>query len=202
MTHALEAIATTGAHQASARDVLDQPLANERARKSAGEALASMLIDETMQQAGKLKLYVQSLMDLDSDGRKGFLAYLSAVMKERKALVKENGTTVYKTINASANVRLSEFTTIGKAMNDGFVPDLSQNYHTIVGMAREHQRANGNGDKRGRKPTHGIVKAMKYLEKLEALDDADSAAIQELLAHAAQVAKIMGLTVETEEAPM
>ena len=202
MAHALESIATTGAHQASARDVLDQPLANERARKSAGEALASMLIDETMQQAGKLKMYVQSLMDLDSDGRKGFLSYLSAVMKERKALVKENGTTVYKTIEASAGVRLSEFRTIAKSIGEGFVPDLTQNYHTIVGMARELLASKGKKDNRGRKPTHGLVKAMKYLEKLEALDEVDEAMIQTLLAAAQKMAVEAGLTVETEEAPM
>ena len=202
MAHALANIAETGAHQASARDVLDQPLANEKARASAGAALASMLIDETMQQAGKLKMYVQSLMDLDSDGRKGFLSYLSAVMKERKVLVKENGTKLYKDISASASVRLSEFTTIGKAMNDGFVPDLSESYHTIVAMAREFTRANGKGDKRGRKATHGIVKALKYLEKLEGIDDGDNVAIAALLEHAVQVAKMLGLVAdEGEDAP-
>ena len=202
MAHALANIAETGAHQANARDVLNQPLANEKARKSAGQALASMLIDETMQQAGKLRMYVQSLMDLDVDGRKGFLEYLSAVMKERKVLVKENGTTLYKAINASASVRLSEFTTIGKAMNDGFIPDLTQNYHTIVGTAREHLRANGKGDKRGRKATHGIVKAMKYLEKLEGLDANDQQMIQALLQHAQTLTQAAGLAADTgEDAP-
>jgi hypothetical protein len=201
MAHALANIAETGARQANARDALDQPLANERARKGAGIALATMLIDETQQQAGKLRMFVQSLMDLDADGRKGFIEYLGEVMKERKALVKENGTTLYKTINASASVRLSEFRTIAKAMGDGFAPDLTQNYHTIVGLARELLASKGKKDTRGRKPTHGLVKAMKYLEKLEALDETDAAMIGALRELAEKLALDAGLTMETEVAP-
>lgn len=201
MAHALAQIAETGAHQANAHDTLNQPLANEKARHGAGVALATMLIDETAQQAGKLRMYVQSLMDLDVDGRKGFIDYLGSVMKERKALVKENGTTLYKTINASASVRLSEFRTIAKAIGDGFVPDLTQNYHTIVGMARELLASKGKKDTRGRKPTHGLVKAMKYLEKLEALDETDQAMIDALRELAEKLAIDAGLTVATEDAP-
>ena len=203
MTHALAQIAETGAHQASARDVLDQPLANQRARAGAGVALATMLIDETQQQSRKLHQYVESLMALDVDGRKGFIDYLGQVMKECKALVKEDGTwTLYKKIEASAGVRLSEFRTIAKSIGEGFVPDLTQNYHTIVGMARELLASKGKKDNHGRKPTHGLVKAMKYLKKLEALDEMDEAMIQTLLAAAQKMAVEAGLTVETEEAPM
>lgn len=201
MAHALANIAETGAHQARAADALNQPLANEKARHGAGVALATMLIDETAQQAGKLRMYVQSLMDLDADGRKGFIEYLGSVMKERKVMVKENGTTLYKTINASANVRLSEFRTIARAINEGYVPDLTQNYHTIVGMARELLASKGKKDGRGRKPTHGIVKAMKYLEKLEALDETDETMIGALRELAEKLAIDAGLTVETEAAP-
>ena len=202
MAHAAQTIAEQGMKQASARDVLDQPLANQRARAGAGVALATMLIDETQQQSRKLHQYVESLMALDVDGRKGFIDYLGQVMKERKALVKENGTTLYKKIEASAGVRLSEFRTIAKSIGEGFVPDLTQNYHTIVGMARELLASKGKKDNRGRKPTHGLVKAMKYLEKLEALDEVDEAMIQNLLAAAQKMAVEAGLTVETEEALM
>lgn len=201
MAHALAQIAETGAHQTNARDAIDQPLANEKARHGAGVALATMLVDETAQQAGKLRMYVQSLMDLDADGRKGFIEYLGAVMKERKTLVKENGTTLYKKINASASVRLSEFRTIARAIGEGFVPDLTQNYHTIVGQSRELLDSKGKKDTRGRKPTHGLVKAMKYLEKLEALDETDQAMLDALRELAEKLAIDAGLTVATEEAP-
>ena len=182
----------------SAHDALNQPLANEKARKGAGAALADMLCTELQQQAGKLKMYVQSLMDLDSDGRMGFTSYLGAVIKERRVLVKENGTQLYKAINASASVRLAEMNTICRALDKGLTIDLEQSYHTIVGMAREHLRALGEGDKRGRKATHGIVKAMKYLEKLETIDADDKTAVEALMAAAQNIAKRMGLAVDTE----
>ena len=182
----------------AASDAMNQPLANEKARKGAGAALADMLCTELQQQAGKLKMYVQSLMDLDSDGRMGFTSYLGAVIKERRVLVKENGTSLYKAINASASVRLAEMNTICKALDKGLTIDLEQSYHTIVGMAREHLRALGEGDKRGRKATHGIVKAMKYLEKAETLDAADAEALKALHKYAAELCASMGLTVDTE----
>ena len=173
-----------------------QPQANEKARKGAGAALASMLIDETMSQAGKLKLYVSSLAELDVDGRKGFKDYLSSVMKERKAIVQENGTTVYKTINSSANVRLSEFKKIAEAMDLGFVADMTQSYHAIVGFARQHVADNGKKDGRGRKATHAIVKAMKYLSKLEGIDETDTAMIAAMLAAAEEYCLQAGLAID------
>jgi len=176
-----------------------QPMANEKARKGAGAALASMLIDETMSQAGKLKLYVSSLAELDVDGRKGFKDYLTSVMKERKAIVQENGTTVFKTINSSANVRLSEFKKIAEAMDMGFVADMSHSYHAIVGFARQHVADNGKKDGRGRKATHGIVKAMKYLSKLEGIDDTDTAMIAAMLAAAEEYCVQAGLAIDKTE---
>lgn len=186
-------------HSEPIRAADHQPMANEKARKGAGAALASMLIDETMSQAGKLKLFVQSLGDLDKDGRKGFKEYLSSVMKERKAIVKENGTTVYKTINSSANVRLSEFKKIAEAMDMGYVADMSQSYHAIVGFARQHVADNGKKDGRGRKATHGIVKAMKYLSKLEGIDETDTAMIAAMLAAAEEFCLQAGLAIDKEE---
>lgn len=183
----------------SAHDALNQPLANEKARKGAGAALADMLCTELQQQAGKLKMYVQSLMDLDSDGRMGFTSYLGQVLKERKMLVKENGTTLYKAINASASVRLSEMNTICKALDKGLQIDLEQSYHTIVAQAREHMRAAGEGDKRGRKATHAIVKLLKSLEKMEGVDAADKDAITQVYNLAAELAISMGLAVEKDE---
>jgi hypothetical protein len=182
----------------SKNDPVNQPLANEKARKGAGAALADMLCTELQSQAGKLKMYVQSLMDLDSDGRMGFTSYLGAVIKERRVLVKENGTSLYKAINASASVRLAEMNTICKALDKGLTIDLEQSYHTIVGMAREHLRALGEGDKRGRKATHGIVKAMKYLEKLETIDADDKTAVEALMEAAQNIAKRMGLALDAE----
>ena len=188
------------AQPVSKNDPVNQPLANEKARKGAGAALADMLCTELQQQAGKLKMYVQSLMDLDSDGRMGFTSYLGSVIKERRVLVKENGTSLYKAINASASVRLAEMNTICKALDKGLTIDLEQSYHTIVGMAREHLRAAGEGDKRGRKATHGIVKLLKYLDKLETIDAADKAAITSLYNQAAELAISMGLAIEKDEA--
>jgi len=180
----------------SKNDPVNQPLANEKARKGAGAALADMLCTELQQQAGKLKMYVQSLMDLDSDGRMGFTSYLGQVLKERKMLVKENGTTLYKAINASASVRLSEFNTICKALDKGLTIDLEQSYHTIVAQAREHMRAAGEGDKRGRKATHGIVKLYNYVAKLDVIDAADKAAVEAVMAECEAQLLALGLAVE------
>jgi len=156
-----------------------------------------------MSQAGKLKLYVSSLAELDVDGRKGFKDYLTSVMKERKAIVQENGTTVFKTINSSANVRLSEFKKIAEAMDMGFVADMSHSYHAIVGFARQHVADNGKKDGRGRKATHGIVKAMKYLSKLEGIDETDTAMIAAMLAAAEEYCLQAGLAIDkTADAPM
>jgi len=180
----------------SKSDPVNQPLANEKARKGAGAALADMLCTELQQQAGKLKMYVQSLMDLDSDGRMGFTSYLGAVIKERRVLVKENGTQLYKAINASASVRLAEMNTICKALDKGLTIDLEQSYHTIVGMAREHLRALGEGDKRGRKATHGITKLYNYISKLEVIDAADKAAVEAVMALCEEQLLALGLAVE------
>jgi len=180
----------------SKNDPVNQPLANEKARKGAGAALADMLCTELQSQAGKLKMYVQSLMDLDSDGRMGFTSYLGAVIKERRVLVKENGTQLYKAINASASVRLAEMNTICKALDKGLTIDLEQSYHTIVGMAREHLRALGEGDKRGRKATHGITKLYNYISKLEVIDAADKAAVEAVMALCEEQLLALGLAVE------
>lgn len=183
----------------SQNDPVNQPLANKRAREGAGAALADLLCTETMKQAASMKNFVLSLTQLDSDGRKGFSDYLSSVLKERRALVKENGTKLYKAINASASVRLSEFNTLSKAMDKGYVPDMEQGYHVIVSAAREHLRAMGEGDKRGRKATHGIIKALKSLEKMEGVDDSDKAVMAALYNYAAELAIGLGLAVEKGE---
>jgi hypothetical protein len=183
------------AQPVSKSDPVNQPLANEKARKGAGAALADMLCTELQSQAGKLKMYVQSLMDLDSDGRMGFTSYLGAVIRERRVLVKENGTSLYKAINASASVRLAEMNTICKALDKGLTIDLEQSYHTIVGMAREHLRALGEGDKRGRKATHGIVKLYNYVAKLDVIDAADKAAVEAVMAECESQLLSLGLAV-------
>jgi len=95
-------------------------------------------------------------------------------------------------------VRLSEFNTICKALDKGLVVDLEQSYHTIVGQAREHMRAAGEGDKRGRKATHAIVKLLKSLEKMEGVDAADTEAITKVYNLAAELAISMGLAVEKD----
>lgn len=120
-------------------------------------------------------------------------------MKERKAIVKENGTTVFKTINSSANVRLSEFKRIAEAMDAGFVADMNNSYHAIVGFAREHLAENGKKDGRGRKATHGIVKAMKYLAKLEGIDETDTAMIAAMLQAAEEYCIQAGLAIDKTE---
>ena len=187
----------------SKQDALNQPLANKKAREGAGEALGDLLVTETMKQASSMKQFVVSLAALDADGRVGFLRYVGGVMKERRAYVKENGTKLYKAIEKTAGVRLSEFSTLAKALDKSYVPNMEQGYHVIVSEAREWLRALGEGDKRGRKATHGIVKAMKYLEKLDGIDGDDKAAIEALMTAAQAIAERMGLAVDKgEDAPM
>lgn len=197
-TTTMQDIANVGMMPVSKADQLDQPLANLKARKTAGVALADMLCTELQQQAGKLKMFVQSLMDLDSDGREAFTGFLSKVLKDRRVLVKENGSTLYKAINASASVRLSEMTTIAKALDKGHTIDLEQSYHTIVGQAREFLRGLGAGDKRGRKATHAVIKAYKSMLKLETINDEDRALLQSIIDYAGTVLEQAGLAVEVE----
>ena len=80
-------IAETGAHQTRKSDALDQTVALTRASIGRGEALATLLIDHVQEQAGKLRLYVQSLTELDANGRSGFIDTLAVHIRQMKAHV-------------------------------------------------------------------------------------------------------------------
>lgn len=191
--HAAATIAAAGAGPVTAANsTVNQPEANKKARFVAGTALASLLSDELQKQAGVLKYYIESLVRLDADGREGFKSAINSILKQRQALVKENGTSLYKAVNTSASVRLSEFNKLAQAIDKGFKPDMSQSYHTIVAMAREFVGKDG----RGRKATAGIIKAMKFLEKVEAMDDEDKEAIKAALAAVAEIAVSRGYAAE------
>lgn len=185
-------------HPVSKDDPVNQPLANEKARKGAGAALADLLVTETQKQAIGMKHFVVSLIALDSDGRKGFQEYLTDILKQRREYAKGVLNPVVKGTAESAAVRLSEFNTLAKAVNKGFVPDMEEGYHVIVAGARHFLRTIGEGDKRGAKKTHAIVKLLKTLEKMEGVDAADTEAITQVYNLAAELAISMGLAVEKD----
>ena len=202
-------IAETGAHQTRKSDALDQTVALTRASIGAGEALATLLIDHVQEQAGKLRLYVQSLTELDANGRSGFIDTLTVHIRQMKAHVAatspdgkyKNGDPIYRMACSSAIVRLSEFTQIARALNMEFVIDLSQNYHTIIAQARKWiEEHTGKKETRGRPKTHAIVKALKYIHSQieNAIDDGDVAALNALEAMAENLCKEMGLVKEQE----
>ena len=209
MSHVLAEIAATGAHQVRNADSLNQTVAIARASAGAGEALATLLIDHVQEQAGKLRMYVQSLSELDKEGRAGFMACIRAHINAQKEWVKstspdnsvKTADPVFKMAHSSSIVRLSEFTKLAQAMDIGWVPDLTQNYHALIAMARKAiEDHSGKKETRGRPKTHQVVKMLKALHKAkeEALDDEDAIAIASLEAMCEKFCLEMGLVKEGE----
>lgn len=182
----------------AANSAINQTNAIARGSRAKGEALASLLNEELEKQAGVLKRYIVSLLELDKDGRAGFLAYTKKITQERAAYVKENGGkgSLNDGVNKSAGVRLSEFKKLAEAIDKGFVPNMEHGYHAIVAAARLF----AGKDTRGRAKTSALIKAINFLKKVEMLEGEEQA-IKALMETAVKLAESMGLAESGEDAP-
>ena len=138
--------------------------------KQRGEALAELAINEARHQSSAWGRIYVSMLALVSEGRAGFRSAIAAHQKAMQAHVKANNiddmeNPVYATAKRSAMSRLSELTTITKALDAGVHFDPSWPFHYAVGQARTALKAAGAGSSRGRKPTPLLDKIKAFLEK-------------------------------------
>lgn len=195
-----------------------------------GAALAASFIKDEKDRADWLNRYVSQLSELDTTGRAEFRKVLNAHVKGVQEHVKQwaKGTPEhdrYARIARSAVVRLSEMTTISRAMDAGMSPEYATNadgtikrdsrgvasmlhpFHTTVTDARLFLNTNAAGptQKKGRPAVGGFIKAMRYAAKAEAIDDKDAALLAKLHEFAAQLALEAGVVMEEmkgEDAPV
>jgi len=147
-----------------------QAVANAPAYQAKGKALAELAINEARGQGSAWTRIYVSMLELESEGRKAFRSEIAAHQKAMQSHVtaaKEGDTEnpVYATTKRSAMARLSELTTITKALDVGVTFDKAWPFHYAVGHARTALRSEGKGDTRGRKPTPWMDKIKAYLEK-------------------------------------
>ena len=147
-----------------------QSVQNAPAYQAKGKALAELAINEARGQGSTWGRIYVSMLELESEGRKAFRSTIAAHQKAMQAHVtankiddKENP--VYATAKRSAMTRLSELTTITKALDVGVEFDKSWPFHTAVGHARTALRAEGKGSKAGRPAKAWLDKVKEYLTK-------------------------------------
>lgn len=166
LTHTEQAAAVAMSAVAKARQ---GAVANAPGYEAKGSALASLVIAEARGQAGAWGRYYRDLCGLEAVGRGAFKKAIAAHMRDMSAYVpgvgKERDPILLST-KRSAQTRLSEFTTVVRAMDAGLDADVTWPFHYAVGQAREFMRSQGaaaNG--RGRKSDSWEVKLAKYMEK-------------------------------------
>ena len=136
---------------------------NAPAYEAAGKALASLAIAEARGQGSTWTRFYIDMLGLEAEGRKAFRTEIAAHNRQMQAYVGESD--VNKTTKRSAFTRLSELTTISKALDVGIEFDNAWPFHYAVGHAREALRSQGAGDKRGRKSGSWMDKFKAYCEK-------------------------------------
>lgn len=147
-----------------------QSVANAPAYKAKGAALAELAINEARGQSSAWGRIYVSMLELESEGRAAFRSAIAAHQKAMQAHVNANKiedqeNPVYATAKRSAMTRLSELTTITKALDAGVEMDKSWPFHFAVGHARTALRAEGKGSKRGRPAKAWMDKVKEFLTK-------------------------------------
>ena len=147
-----------------------QAAENAPAYQAKGKALAELAINEARGQGAAWTRIYRAMLELEAEGRKAFRSEIATHQKAMQAHVtahKEGDTEnpVYATAKRSGMVRLSELTTITKAIDVGVEFDKEWPFHYAVGHARTALRSQGKADTRGRKPTPVLDKIKAYLEK-------------------------------------
>ena len=168
----LTAVETTAfATMAAGRTTKAIQVINAPAYAAKGKALADLAIAEARGQGSAWTRFYKSMLELETEGRKAFRSEIAAHQKQMNAHVKANSeegeadNPVYATAKRSGMVRLSELTTISKALDAAIEFDAAWPFHFAVGHAREALRAAGAGSKKGRKAGPWLDKVKAYLAK-------------------------------------
>jgi len=177
-----------------------------------GFAVAQVIIAATVNTAQQLRRAVESAFDLEPKAREEIISTLNKWKKDLTEAAKANenlrkGGMDDKSLGRiarSATVRTSEFTSIVKAMNNGFsrhtlqeqtgVRDVeSIGFHTIVEMARKFNQSGATNQGRPAAPFE--VRLAKWLARQEVTSKHDKevkakaeAALSEILPHEEQAA--------------
>lgn len=145
-----------------------QQVANAPAYAAQGSALAESAIAEARGQGSTWGRFYVSMLALETEGRKAFRSTITTHQKGMQAHVtankqgdKENP--VYATAKRSAMTRLSELTTISKALDAAIVFDKAWPFHYAVAHARTALRAVGAGSNAGRPAKAWLDKVKEYL---------------------------------------
>lgn len=150
------------------------PVANETnatAYKAKGAALADLAIAEARGQGSTWGRFYRSMLDLTGEGRAAFRSTIAAHQKAMNAHVKANSPEggkadpVYDGAKRSGMVRLSELTTISKALDAGIAFETEWPFHFAVAHARTVLRAQGAGSKAGRPAASWEDKFKEYCAK-------------------------------------
>jgi len=145
-------------------------VANAPAYEAKGKALADLAIAEARGQGSTWGNFYRSMLELEAEGRKAFRSTISAHQKAMQGHVSANKlgdkeNPVYATAKRSALTRLSELTTISKALDAGVEFDKDWPFHYAVGHARTALRSEGKGSKAGRPSKPWLDKVKDYLTK-------------------------------------
>ena len=135
-----------------------------------GKALADLAISEARGQGSAWTRFYRDMLGLETEGRKAFRTTIAAHQKAMQSHVKAasgEGTEdpAYATAKRSGMVRLSELTTISRALDAGIEFDSTWPFHYAVGHARTALRAQGAGSTKGRKVSSWMDKFMVYVSK-------------------------------------
>jgi hypothetical protein len=142
--------------------------------KAKGAAVADLLVKAVQEQGNKLRMFLVNIAELTQDGRSAFRVAVQAHLRQiRKHVQAVKGTPeepAYAASARSAGVRLSEAVTFSKAIDAGFSPEWEGvPYHSMIGFARtflQAEAAVGPTQRRGRKATSPVDKALAYIVKL------------------------------------
>lgn len=117
----------------------DVAKANAKANESLGAGCAESFLNCVKSQAISLKIYLQQIALADQHFRKAFRVALDkhrdAMREHVKATEGQPEHAVYKAAFDSAKPRISEAIGFSKAIDAGFVPNMAQGYHAIIGAS-------------------------------------------------------------------
>ena len=129
-----------------------------------GEALAELAINEARHQGGAWTRFYRDMLALTVEGRAGFRKVIAKHRKEVTAHVKAaDDATPFKRASASALTRLSELTSISKALDVGVEFEKEWPFHYAVGYARTALGSEAKGRGRPQKPW--MDKLKEFLNK-------------------------------------
>jgi hypothetical protein len=200
----MKALAKDNPFSLSGTSTVDTGKAQASGNKANGDALATQFIKHVQDQARGMKRYLQNISELSQEGRSSFRSALIKHRAEMSAYVKaSDNDDVYRGAYNSAKARISEAIAFSSSIDDGFSPDWSQDYHTLISQGRWYRRGQASNGidvagpttlTRGRKADPFLVKLQKFIERAKPTDE-------ELKAAALALSNGFPDSVEGEEAP-